>query len=186
MWDDDQGAVRETIAGAGVQVVQMEGELIMTVNEIHSVLRSLGGFYGVYVPEFTFGGRRVDAGNIDVSKRWIRGFEIKVSRSDFLRDEKWQEYTEFCSSLSIVCPEGLIQKDEVTAPFGLLYILKSPVLTNDLRNVFLKWEKKPKRFQRRDGLAWMYTYLRVIEKELPRLSLENERLVEAACNDSEA
>ena len=73
----------------------------MTVNEIHSALRSLGGFYGVYVPEFTFGGRRVDAAIIDVSKRWIRGFEIKVSRSDFLRDEKWQEYTEFCSSLSI-------------------------------------------------------------------------------------
>ena len=147
----------------------------MNVNDIHTVLRSLGGFYGVYVPEFTYSGRRIDAVIIDVSKRWIRGFEIKVSRSDFLRDEKWHEYAEFCSSLSIVCPEGLIRKEEVPAPFGLLYVLGNVALTNDLRSVGVKWEKKPKRFQHRDGMAWTYTYLNVIEKELPRLSLENER-----------
>lgn len=140
----------------------------MTANEIHTVLRRLGGFYGVYVPEFTYNGRRIDAAIIDVSKRWIRGFEIKVSRSDFLADEKWHEYSQFCSSLSIVCPEGLIGKDEITGPFGLLYIL--PELNG------MKWEKKPKRFQRRDGLAWLYQYVRVIEKELPRLNNEVERL----------
>ncbi len=148
----------------------------MTVLEIHAVLRRIGGFYGVYVPEFTYGGRRIDAAIIDVSKRWIRGFEIKVSRADYLGDQKWHEYTEFCSSLSIVCPEGLIKKEEVPGPFGLLYVLNNSVLTNDLRNVGLKWEKKPKRFQRRDGLAWLYQYVRVIEKELPRLNMDVERL----------
>lgn len=144
----------------------------MTVHEIHSVLRRLGGFYGVYVPEFTYGGRRIDAVIIDTSKRWIRGFEIKASRADFLGDEKYHEYSEFCSSLSIVCPEGLIKKEEVPDPFGLLYIVKEPGYTNDLRNVAMKWEKKPKRFQKRDGLAWLYQYVRVIEKELPRLDGE--------------
>jgi hypothetical protein len=148
----------------------------VTVAEIHAAIRRLGGFYGVYVPEFTYNQRRIDAAIIDVSKRWIRGFEIKVSRSDFLGDQKWHEYTEFCSSLSIVCPEGLIRKEEVPGPFGLLYVLKDMRLTNDLRNVGLKWEKKPKRFQRRDGLAWLYQYVRVIEKELPRMNLEIERL----------
>lgn len=148
----------------------------MTAAEIHTVLRRLGGFYGVYVPEFTYNQRRIDAAIIDVSKRWIRGFEIKVSRSDFLGDEKWHEYTEFCSSLSIVCPEGLIRKEEVPGPFGLLYVMGQPSLTNDFRNVWTKWEKKPKRFQRRDGLAWLYQYVRVIEKELPRMNLEIERL----------
>lgn len=148
----------------------------VTVDTIHLSLRRLGGFYGVYVPEFTYGSRRIDAAIIDISKRWISGFEIKVDRADFLRDEKWQEYAEFCSSLSIVCPEGLIAKEEVPGPFGLLYVLGTPGLTNDLRNVTMKWEKKPKRFQRRDGLAWLYQYVRVIEKELPRLNMEVNRL----------
>lgn len=148
----------------------------MTVTDIHGILRGLGGFYGVYVPEFTYSGRRIDAAIIDVSTRWIRGFEIKLTRSDFLRDEKWQAYSEFCSSLSIVCPDGLIKKEEVPKPFGLLYVGTEPRLTNDLRNVTVKWIQKPTRFQRRDGLAWLYTYIRVIEKELPRLNTENDRL----------
>lgn len=147
----------------------------MTANDIHKVLRRLGGFYGIYVPEFTFGAKRIDAAIIDVSKRWIRGFEIKVSRADFLKDEKWQSYSEFTSSLSIVCPEGLIHPGEVPKPFGLLWILNDQVLTEDLRNLSMKWVQKPSRFQRRDGLAWLYRYVSVIEKELPRLSIELER-----------
>ena len=148
----------------------------MTISHIHEIIRRLGGFYGVYVPEFTYGGRRIDAAIIDVSKRWIRGFEIKLTRADFLRDEKWQGYSEFCSSLSIVCPDGIIKKEEVPKPFGLLYVGTEPRLTNDLRNVTVKWIQKPIRFQRRDGLAWLYTYVRVIEKELPRMNIENDRL----------
>jgi hypothetical protein len=151
----------------------------MSAASISTILRRLGGFYGIYVPEFTYGGKRIDAAIIDVSKRWIRGFEIKVSRGDFLADEKWQDYAEFCSSLSIVCPEGLISKEEVPEPFGLLYILPESKLTSDFRNAGMKWEKKPKRFQRRDGLAWLYQYVRVIEKELPRLNIEVERLNKA-------
>lgn len=146
----------------------------MTVETIHSVLRRFGGFYGIYVQEFTYGNKRIDAVVIDTQKRWIRGFEIKVSRSDFLGDEKWETYSEFCSSLTMVCPEGVIHPDEIKKPFGLLYIRQDTILTNDLRNVSVKWVKKPKRFQRRDGLAWLYTYVRVIEKELPRLERENE------------
>jgi hypothetical protein len=149
--------------------------LRITVDEIHTALQRLGGFYGVYVPEFTYGSRRIDAAIIDVSKRWIRGFEIKVSRSDFLKDEKWQEYAEFCSSLSIVCPAGLIQKQEVPKPFGLLYVGCEPTLTANLSNVTMHWEQKPTRFQRRDGLAWLYQYVKVIEKELPRMNIELEQ-----------
>lgn len=148
----------------------------MTMDDIHIALRRLGGFYGVYVPEFTYGSRRIDAAIIDVSKRWIRGFEIKLTRADYLRDEKWQEYTEFCSSLSIVCPEGLIKKEEVPGPFGLLYVGCVPTLKANLVEVTMKWEKKPKRFQRRDGLAWLYQYVKVIEKELPRLNNDLNRL----------
>lgn len=48
------------------------------------------------------------------------GYEIKVSRNDFLRDDKWQNYLEFCSDLYFVAPPGVIEKEEVPADAGLL------------------------------------------------------------------
>lgn len=142
----------------------------ITVAEIHHTLKRLGGFYGVYVPELTFGQRRVDAAIIDVSKRWIRGFEIKLTRADFLRDEKYHEYTQFTSSLSIVCPAGLIASADVPAPYGLLYVSRPTGINAHVRALDLHWAKKPTRFQRRDGLAWLYQYVKVLEAELPRLN----------------
>lgn len=132
----------------------------MTAKEIQARLKGFGSFYEVYIPEFTYGGRRIDAAFVDTRHRWVRGFEIKVTRTDFLSDKKWTEYTEFCSSLSIVCPAELIQKDEIKKPFGLLWIYPDKI----------KWIKRPTNFQKKDSLAWLYTYVRVIEKELPRLA----------------
>lgn len=142
----------------------------IAVAEIHRALKRLGGFYGVYVPELTYGQRRVDAAIIDVSKRWIRGFEIKLTRADFLRDEKYHEYTQFTSSLSLVCPAGLIAKAEVPSPYGLLYVSRHQGLNAHVTALQVHWEQKPKRYQRRDGLAWLYQYVKVLEAELPRLN----------------
>lgn len=52
------------------------------------------------------------------------GYEVKVSRSDFLRDSKWQEYLPVCTTFSFVCPDGLIRPDELPAGIGLVYSLK--------------------------------------------------------------
>lgn len=49
------------------------------------------------------------------------GYEIKVSRSDFLRDKKWQEYLPVCSKFYFVCPEGIIKKADLPEGIGLLY-----------------------------------------------------------------
>ncbi len=147
-----------------------------SLKSIHDTLRRLGGWGSVYIPEFTYGGLRVDAAVVDVRTRWIRGFEIKMSRSDWVRDEKWMHYAEFLSSLSVVCPAGLIQPSELDGPFGLLWILDDSVTNERFQTTSVKWVKKPKRFQRRDGLAWLFTYVRVIEAELPRLNTECERL----------
>jgi len=146
------------------------GDETVTQETIRDALRKLGGWGSVYVPEFTWHDLRIDALVIDIRKRWVRGFEIKMSRGDFLGDEKWQLYTQFCSSLSIVCPKGLIEKSEVSDPFGLLYITRTKY------GAEYKWEKKPKRFQRRDGMAWIWTYIHILEKELPRLVFEIEQL----------
>ena len=49
------------------------------------------------------------------------GYEIKISRSDFLRDNKWQEYLPVCQRFYFVCPWDLIQPNELPDGIGLLY-----------------------------------------------------------------
>ncbi len=138
----------------------------MTELEIKHRLQFMCLFHGVFVDEFTFKNLRIDAIIVDIKHRWIRGFEIKTSRSDFLSDKKWTQYTSFLSSLSIVCPAELIQKEEISKPFGLLWM--SPEKT--------QWIKRPLNFQNRTSLAWLWIYVQVIEAELPRLRMENLNL----------
>lgn len=149
----------------------------ITAAEIRKAIGCMGDAGNILIPEFTWTANRqaqdirIDALLVEVRKRWIRGFEIKTRREDFLGDDKWHLYTEFCSSISIACPAGLIKREEVKPPFGLLYVTRSEGTWLNHR-----WERKPKRFQQGDGLAWMWTYMRVIERELPRLNGELIRL----------
>ncbi len=53
------------------------------------------------------------------------GYEIKVSRSDFLKDDKWPSYLELCNHFYFVCPHGLIASDEVPEGTGLLWVAKT-------------------------------------------------------------
>jgi hypothetical protein len=64
-----------------------------------------------------------------MKKSWstplVWGYEIKVSRSDFLNDQKWHAYLTFCNEFYFVCPQGLIQPNELPAEVGLLYVAKT-------------------------------------------------------------
>lgn len=51
----------------------------------------------------------------------ITGYEIKVSRSDFLGDNKWHLYLQYCNEFYFVVPVGLVAKDEVPENVGLIY-----------------------------------------------------------------
>ncbi len=51
----------------------------------------------------------------------ITGYEIKVSRSDFLGDNKWHLYLQYCNEFYFVVPAGLIAKDEIPENAGLIY-----------------------------------------------------------------
>lgn len=51
----------------------------------------------------------------------LTGYEIKVSRSDFQRDNKWPGYMAYCNKFSFVCPKGLIQKEELPDEVGLIW-----------------------------------------------------------------
>ena len=76
--------------------------------------------------------KKPDFGILDcwVMKRsWTRsrtiGYEIKVSRSDFLNDNKWPKYLPFCNEFYFVCPADLIDKTELPPQVGLIYVTKN-------------------------------------------------------------
>lgn len=50
------------------------------------------------------------------------GYEVKVSRQDFIRDTKWQAYLAYCHRFSFVCPDGLIAPGELPEEVGLYWI----------------------------------------------------------------
>jgi len=61
-----------------------------------------------------------------ISKSWsnllITAYEIKISRSDFLSDNKLHLYKQYCHRLDVVCPAGLIKQNEVDDDTGLIWI----------------------------------------------------------------
>ena len=59
------------------------------------------------------------------SPRTVIGYEIKVSRQDFLGDDKWPEYLKTCTQFYFVCPSGLIQKSELPKEVGLIWVSKT-------------------------------------------------------------
>jgi hypothetical protein len=62
---------------------------------------------------------------IAIYKSWsrpqIRGYEIKVSRSDFLRDAKYSQYLPYFHEFYFVTPTGMVQRQEVEENIGLIW-----------------------------------------------------------------
>lgn len=61
-----------------------------------------------------------------MKKSWahplVIGYEIKVSRNDFLGDEKWRGYLDYCNEFYFVCPADVIKPEELPDDTGLLYV----------------------------------------------------------------
>ena len=83
----------------------------------------------VFVPECKTGASRDGYMRLDawvMAKSWahplVTGYEIKVSRQDFLNDHKWTEYLQYCNEFYFVCPKGLIQPEELPKDVGLLWV----------------------------------------------------------------
>ena len=66
---------------------------------------------------------RIDG--LAMAKSWKKpmftGYEIKISRSDFLRDAKWHLYAEYCHRLILACPKGMIKATEIPDIAGLVW-----------------------------------------------------------------
>ena len=75
-------------------------------------------------PSQTRSHRRLDAWAM--ARSWSRplvtGYEVKISRSDFANDNKWQDYLPLCNQLYFVCPANLIQPDELPPQVGLYWV----------------------------------------------------------------
>jgi hypothetical protein len=79
----------------------------------------------VYVPECKLG----NAGS-RVMDAWVLlptwspmtaiGYEVKVSRSDWLRDQKFEAYRACCHLMFVVAPKGVVQHQELPGGVGLL------------------------------------------------------------------
>jgi hypothetical protein len=52
-------------------------------------------------------------------------YEIKVSRQDFLKDDKWHAYLQYCNEFYFVCPPEIIQSSELPPEVGLLWTSKN-------------------------------------------------------------
>ena len=74
--------------------------------------------------ESSEGLRRLDG--LALARSWTRpcitGYEVKISRSDFLRDNKWPEYLKECHEFYFACPPNLIRPDELPEDVGLLWV----------------------------------------------------------------
>lgn len=83
----------------------------------------------VFVPECKNGSSQGSHLRMDawaMAKSWAHprtwAYEVKVSRSDFQRDNKWQGYLQYCNEFYFACPSGLIKPEEVPDGCGLLWV----------------------------------------------------------------
>jgi hypothetical protein len=95
--------------------------------------------------------RRMDAWVL--KRSWAHpltiGYEIKVVRSDFLKDDKWTDYLALCNEFYFVCPKKIIRPEELPAEAGLL------VATTNLRRLYMK-KKAPRRDIEIPDSLWRY------------------------------
>ena len=90
---------------------------------------------------------RIDA--LAIKPSWTHpdfvGYEVKVSRQDFIADTKWDAYLNYCHRFYFACPANLIARDEVPDPAGLIWVYPETLQTRVLkaarhRPVEIPWE----------------------------------------------
>ena len=98
----------------------------VTEREITNALKlrhkKRGDFFGSQIKMGPSGSKIMDGVAIPStwSPRTIVGYEIKVTRSDFLSDQKYPHYMTTCNLFYFVVPKGLIKKEEVPPRVGIL------------------------------------------------------------------
>jgi len=63
----------------------------------------------------------------------VTGYEVKVSRTDFINDNKWHAYLPLCNCFYFVAPKGLIKLSELPQEIGLLEVATTGTLLRTVR-----------------------------------------------------
>lgn len=96
----------------------------------------------------------------------VTGYEIKISRSDFLQDAKWHLYLQYCNEFYFVVSKGLIKKEELPDNVGLIYYNPK---THNLRTV------KKALWRQIDEPVGVYKYIIYSRLEEDRIPFYNDR-----------
>lgn len=122
-------------------------DLSVTVDDIKTYLSSYGGNRGPFFSMFEVGfdGYRFDLIRIDPWRQYIRIFEFKSSRQDFISDKKWQNYLKYCHTFTFVCPREVINKSDLPKGIGLLWIYKWRYKGHEDWILDKDWVRKPRR-----------------------------------------
>ncbi len=117
---------------------------VLTSQDIVKVL-AIKHSKDVFIEQCKDGPTGLGLAQLDVwamEKSWahprILGYEVKINRQDFLRDNKWHKYLEMCNELIFVCPSNLIQISEVSDDCGLMWVSKTGNML---------WTKKKAKFR---------------------------------------
>lgn len=97
-------------------------------------------------------------------------FEIKVSKSDFKKDQKKDKHSKFLESgpnyFYYVCPSGIIKAKDIDNRYGLLYVwetgflelVKKPKRLNEVK--FDKWELLANKYYWKWRNLWRDLYIK--------------------------
>lgn len=95
-----------------------------------------------------------------IRKSWVNplfiGYEVKVSRQDFMRDTKWHKYLPLVHQFYFVCPPGIIQPEELEPDVGLMYATAK---------TFSVKKRAPYRNIEIDSLMLMYIIMNKIDSD---------------------
>src|SRR5579872_125069 len=97
----------------------MNEDAISAADIARGTLRLLGEHGYAAIKEFTLGsGRRADVAGIDAQGRLLI-VEIKSCRADFLSDQKWQSYLDYCDAFAFAIGPGF-PRELLPAETGLI------------------------------------------------------------------
>jgi len=128
----------------------------------------------LFIPECKIGSSYLGCPRFDVwamKKSWASpstiGYEIKVDRSDFLHDNKWQNYLPYCNEFYFVCPSKVILPNEVSESAGLMYVSSTGT------RIYLKKKAPYRDIVIPDSIfRYILMWRTVVQGEVPQVSNE--------------
>ena len=153
--------------------IDKEFDYDVTIADIKRYFRHnhTGPYFSIF--ETGLDENRFDLIRVDPYRRYIRIYEFKSCRKDFLSDKKWQNYLEYCHTFTFVCARHAIEKEDLPSGIGLIWIYKwrwdRQTRLADTWILEKEWVKKPRKREMKEStllrLAFMLVHRTKWRKE---------------------